>query len=73
MAPLPVQPRELCAGRRRPGIDCRGGARRLGWADGGLRHRDVQIHVGSAQQTKLLTRAEAGERGAPYRDLAPLG
>lgn len=41
--------------------------------DDGLRHRDVQIHVGSAQQTKLLTRAEAGERGAPYRDLAPLG
>ena len=39
--------------------------------DDGLRHRDVQIHVGSAQMTKLLTRAEAGERGAPYRDLMP--
>ena len=37
--------------------------------DDGLRHRDVQIHVGSAQQMKLLTRAEAGDRGAPYRDL----
>ncbi len=37
--------------------------------DDGLRHRDIQIHVGSAQATKLLTRAEAGERGAPYRDL----
>ena len=39
--------------------------------DDGLRHRDIQIHVGSTQQTKLLTRAEAGERGAPYRDLTP--
>lgn len=38
--------------------------------DDGLRHRDTQVHVGSAQQTKLLTRADAGERGAPYRDLA---
>lgn len=37
----------------------------------GLRHRDIQIHVGSKQQAKLLTRAEAGERGAPYRDLTP--
>lgn len=39
--------------------------------DDGLRHRDIQIHVGSAQETKLLTRAEAAERGAPYRDLMP--
>ncbi|MBB4799652.1 hypothetical protein HNP32_003410 [Brevundimonas bullata] len=38
--------------------------------DDGLRHRDIQIHVGSTQETKLLTRAEAGERGAPYRDMA---
>jgi len=38
----------------------------------GLRHRDIVIHVGSQQKTKVLTRAEAGERGAPYRDLAPL-
>lgn len=37
--------------------------------DDGLRHRDIQIHVGSTQVTKLLTRAEAGERGTPYRDL----
>jgi len=36
----------------------------------GLRHRDIVIHVGSEQETKVLTRAEAGERGAPYRDLA---
>jgi hypothetical protein len=39
--------------------------------DDGLRHRDIQIHVGSAQETKLLTRAEAAERGEPYRDLMP--
>ncbi|MEN5229104.1 hypothetical protein [Brevundimonas naejangsanensis] len=37
----------------------------------GLRHRDIVIHIGSQQETKVLTRAEAGERGAPYRDLAP--
>ncbi len=37
----------------------------------GLRHRNIVIHVGSQQETKVLTRAEAGERGAPYRDLAP--
>lgn len=39
----------------------------------GLRHRDIVIHVGSKQETKVLTRAEAGERGAPYRDLLPIG
>ncbi|MNS19773.1 hypothetical protein D3C72_514970 [compost metagenome] len=39
--------------------------------DDGLRHRDIQIHVGSAQETKLLTRTEAAELGAPYRDLLP--
>ena len=37
--------------------------------DDGLRHRDVQVHVGSAQETKVMSRTEAGERGAPYRDL----
>ena len=37
----------------------------------GLRHRDIVIHVGSKQETKVLTRAEAGERGEPYRDLLP--
>lgn len=37
----------------------------------GLRHRDIMIHIGSQQETKVLTRAETGERGAPYRDLAP--
>ncbi|WP_312783414.1 hypothetical protein [Brevundimonas sp.] len=39
--------------------------------DDGLRHRNIVIHVGAAQETKVLTRAEAGERGAPYRDLTP--
>lgn len=39
--------------------------------DDGLRYRGIQIHIGSAQETKVLTRAEAGERGAPYRDLKP--
>lgn len=38
----------------------------------GLRHRNIVIHVGSQQKTKVLTRAEAGERGAPYRDLVSL-
>ena len=37
----------------------------------GLRHRNIQVHVSSALETKVLTRAEAGERGAPYRDLTP--
>jgi len=34
----------------------------------GMRHREVVIHVGSAQDTRVLTRAEAGGRGGPYRD-----
>lgn len=37
--------------------------------DDGLRHRNIQVHIGSQQVTRVLTRAEAGERGAPYRDL----
>lgn len=37
----------------------------------GLRHRKIVIHVGSQQETKVLTRAEAGDRGAPYRNLPP--
>lgn len=37
----------------------------------GLRYRNVQIHVGSTLETRVLSRAEAGERGAPYRDLTP--
>ena len=37
----------------------------------GMRCRDVRIAVGSQEKTALLTRAEAGERGEPYRDLLP--
>lgn len=37
----------------------------------GMRYRDVRIHVGSQQKTAVLTRAEAGDRGEPYRDLMP--
>lgn len=37
----------------------------------GLRHQDIMIHIGSQQETMVLTRAEAGERGEPYRKLAP--
>lgn len=37
--------------------------------DDGLRYRDIQVHVSSALGTKVLTRAEGGERRAPYRDL----
>ncbi|WP_312814488.1 hypothetical protein [Brevundimonas sp.] len=37
--------------------------------DDGLRHRDIRVAIGSTEETKILTRAEAGDRGAPYRDL----
>ena len=37
--------------------------------DEGIRHRGVKVAVSSLFETKVLTRAEAGERGAPYRDL----
>ena len=36
----------------------------------GLRHRNIVIHVGSQHETKVLSRGEAGERGAPYRELS---
>lgn len=39
--------------------------------DDQMRYRDVVIHVGAEQKTALLTRAEAGEQGEPYRDLTP--
>src|SRR5690606_18113688 len=32
----------------------------------GLRHREIVIHVGSQQETEVLARGEAGERGAPF-------
>ncbi|MET4683668.1 hypothetical protein [Brevundimonas faecalis] len=35
----------------------------------GTRHRNIKILISSAFQTRLLTRAEAGERGEPYREL----
>ena len=35
----------------------------------GLRYRNVQIKVAREFDTAVLSRAEAGERGAPYRDL----
>lgn len=37
----------------------------------GVRIRDIKVAVGANNETKVLTRAEAGERGEPYRDLPP--
>lgn len=37
----------------------------------GMRYREVQIQVSSKFETRVLSRAEAGERGEPYRDLLP--
>lgn len=39
--------------------------------DEGIRHRSVKVVVSSLFETRVLTRAEAGDRGAPYRDLTP--
>lgn len=41
--------------------------------DEGIRHRGIKVAVSSLLETKVLTRAEAGERGAPYRSLLPKG
>lgn len=38
----------------------------------GLRHRNIYIRISREYETKVLTRAEAGDRGEPYRDLTPL-
>lgn len=38
----------------------------------GMRHRDVVVQVSSASKTEVLTRAQAGDRGAPYRELMPM-
>lgn len=35
----------------------------------GIRIRDIKVAVGAGNETKVLTRAEAGEHGEPYRDL----
>lgn len=37
----------------------------------GLRHRNIQIAVSSTHRTEILTRAQAGAAGEPYRDLTP--
>lgn len=39
--------------------------------DDGLRYRDIMVHIGSGQDTRVLTRGDAEDRGAPYRDLKP--
>ncbi len=36
----------------------------------GIRIRDIKVAVSAAVVSRVLPRAEAGERGAPYRDLA---
>lgn len=35
----------------------------------GIRIRGIKVTVGATATTKILTRAEAGNRGEPYRDL----
>lgn len=37
--------------------------------DEGIRHREIKVVISSAYETRVLTRTEAGERGAPYRVL----
>ncbi|QBQ49107.1 hypothetical protein [Brevundimonas naejangsanensis] len=39
--------------------------------DEGVRHRGIKIAISSAFDTRVMTRAEAEERGAPYRNLVP--
>lgn len=39
----------------------------------GVRIRDIKVAIGAAGETRVLTRAEAGERGEPYRNLASRG
>ena len=36
----------------------------------GLRHRNIQVQVSSTHETRVLSRRDAGERGAPYRELS---
>ena len=35
----------------------------------GLRYREIQVEVSSQFETRVLSRAEAGGRGEPYREL----
>jgi hypothetical protein len=44
------------------------GAKASTLADG-LRYREIKVVIAGAFQTAVLTRAEAGERGEPYREL----
>ncbi len=37
--------------------------------DEGVRHRGIKVAISSAFGTRILTRAEAGERGTPYREI----
>lgn len=37
----------------------------------GIRFREIKVAVATTFETGVLTRAEAGERGEPYRDIAP--
>lgn len=37
----------------------------------GMRYRDIQLQVSSKFETEVLSRAEAGARGEPYRELLP--
>lgn len=37
----------------------------------GIRIRDIKVAVGAGETAAILTRAEAGDRGEPYRDLTP--
>lgn len=39
--------------------------------DDGVRHRNIKVAISSTLETRVLTRAEAGDRGEPHRDLAP--
>jgi len=39
--------------------------------DEGVRHRGIKIAISSTFATRVMTRTEAGKRGAPYRDLKP--
>lgn len=39
----------------------------------GIRYRGVRVSVAGTNEDKVLNRAEAGARGGPYMDLAPIG
>ncbi|WP_409018897.1 hypothetical protein [Brevundimonas vesicularis] len=39
----------------------------------GIRHRGIKVEVSSLFESQVLTRAEAGDRGAPYFELTSGG